>query len=63
MNDTSGFYKQEDSDNILYAPNFVESSDCALYRELKDSYQYPNCGWYWFESKEQAYIFFEASTI
>lgn len=58
MNDTSGFYKKENENTILFAPNFVESSDCSLYRESKDDYSYPIDGWYWFDSREQAESFF-----
>lgn len=58
MNDTSGFYTVQD-DILYYGPNFVESSDCTLYRDLKDSYQYPVCGWIWFDSEEEALAYFK----
>jgi hypothetical protein len=56
--DTSGFYKNEDN-MILYGPNFVESGSYNLYKENKDMYTYPIGGWYWFDSIEEAYNFWE----
>lgn len=57
MNNTSGFYKLENTD-LLYAPNFVESSEISLYSELHESYSYPADGWYWFDGVEKANEFF-----
>ena len=54
---TEGFYKLH-KDNLLHAPNFVESPTYALYKENKDDYTYPVDGWYWFESLEEAQNFF-----
>lgn len=42
---------------ILHGPNFVEAGSYNIYREYKDTYTYPIGGWYWFDSKEEAYIF------
>ena len=57
--DTSGFYKQEiDSGPILNGPHFVLSGSYNLYKEDKDTYTYPIGGWYWFDSIEEAYTFF-----
>lgn len=53
---TSGFYKNENG-IILYGPNFVESGSYNLYKEQKDTYTYPVSGWYWFDSIEEAYNF------
>ncbi len=50
MEDTSGFYKQNEIGNWEYAPNFVYGPGYELLRENKDTYQYPVEGWYWFES-------------
>lgn len=56
--DTSGFYKNEnDSGYILHGPNFVLSGEYNLYRNLKDTYTYPVAGWYWFDSIQEAYAF------
>lgn len=49
MEDTSGFYKQNEEGEWLYAPNFVYSATYELVREKKDEYNYPVDGWYWFD--------------
>ena len=54
---TSGFYKYNNSD-LLYGPNFVLNLNYQLNKNDKDSYIYPIDGWYWFDSKEEAYSFF-----
>lgn len=57
--DTSGFYKKEEEiNNMVYAHTFVENADYDLQRELKDTYEYPINGWYWFNTREDARIFF-----
>lgn len=53
----SGFYKYE-SDNLLYGPSFVISKDFELRAESKDEHTYPIDGWYWFDSIEDACLFF-----
>lgn len=58
--ETSGFYKN-DAGMILYGPNFVEAGSFSLYRDQKDTYTYPNGGWYWFDSIEDAYKFWNLS--
>ena len=55
--DTNGFYKAEESE-VGYAPNFVAGPGFDLNKNLKDTYQYPVAGWYWFDAKEKAYVFF-----
>ena len=58
--DTSGFYKYvEETNELLYAPNFVYSPTVTLLKEHKDTYNYPDDGWYWFNSQETAYDFFD----
>lgn len=55
--DTSGFYR-----NLTdFAPNFVFAQDLELKRELKDTYQYPQIGWYWFDSYALAEAFFNTT--
>lgn len=56
MNDTSGFYKLDGM--VLYGPNFVLNANYELRRETKDDHTYPTDGWYWFDTKEDAYAFF-----
>jgi hypothetical protein len=52
-----GFYKFEDN-NLFFAPNFIFAPTYELYAEMKNTYNYPIEGWYWFESKNDAIIFF-----
>ena len=54
--ETQGFYKN-DNGMILYGPNFVDAGSFLLLKEEKDTYTYPIGGWYWFDSKEDAYGF------
>ena len=52
---TSGFYKKnEDSNTLFYAPDFVDSTEYQLLRADKDTYQYPVGEWYWFETIQEA---------
>lgn len=57
MENTSGFYQLDGG--LLFAPNFVDSPNIRLDREYKDEYVYPQEGWYWFDTLEEANIFFE----
>ena len=50
--DTSGFYKLDGE--LLYGPNFVYAPAFTLLRELKDTYEYPQDGWIWADSEEEA---------
>jgi hypothetical protein len=52
--DTSGFYKA--GEQLEYAPNFVDTPLVSLTREDKDTYTYPQDGWYWFESSGEAVV-------
>ena len=54
---TAGFYKYE-SNNLLYGPNFVLDLHYELRKESKDEHTYPVDGWYWFDSIEDACLFF-----
>lgn len=54
---TSGFYKKDI--DIMYAPNLVYNINYTLNADLKDTYTYPTDGWYWFDSIEDAYLFFD----
>ncbi len=55
--DTSGFYKKE-NETLLYGPNFVEHKDFKLERQLHETYTYPIHDWYWFNSEDEARLFF-----
>jgi hypothetical protein len=54
MEDTSGFYKQEEDGSWYYAHNWVKAPTYELKRELKDTYNYPVDGWNWYD--EQPYV-------
>jgi hypothetical protein len=54
---TSGFYKYE-SNAVSYGPNYVLYKDFELRKESKDEHTYPVDGWYWFDTMEDAYSFF-----
>lgn len=56
MEDTSGFYKHDG--DVLFGPNFVLNVNYELRRETKDQHTFPTDGWYWFDTKEDAYAFF-----
>lgn len=58
MENTSGFYKLEEESVLLFAPNGVMHQDYDLLRENYKQYEYPINGWYWFDSEEQAILFF-----
>lgn len=54
---TAGFYKLDG--DLLYGPNFVLNKEYELRKETKEEHSYPVNGWYWFDSEEQARVFFE----
>ena len=60
IEDTSGFYKYE-SGQLHYGPNFVYDTQFTLRREKVVDYGNEEIidGWYWFDSIENAHIFFE----
>jgi hypothetical protein len=53
---TEGFYKLDEV--LLYGPNFVVNAAYDLRKETHETNTYPVDGWYWFDSEEQAKIFF-----
>ena len=57
MNNTSGFYKNDEG-FVLHGHDIVYNSSYILNRDLKDNYNYPIDGWYWFDTIEDAYSFF-----
>ena len=56
MEDTGGFYKLDGE--LLFGPNFVLNQNYELYRETHTDHTYPVDGWYWFDTEEQANLFF-----
>ena len=61
--DTSGFYRLEDNEGsdatVLYAREMVYNAEYQLHRANKDDYEYPVYGWFWFDTKELAYEYFD----
>ena len=51
------FYK-EDNGSLLIGEKFVYSPVVTLKAEEKDNFTYPQDGWYWFDTEEEAYSFF-----
>lgn len=58
MEDTSGFYKVDQDGLFLRALKWVRSPTVWLKREEYDQHTYPQDGWYWFASEEDAVTFF-----
>lgn len=52
-----GFFKK-DIDSIVVGENFVFSTSVTLKAEDKDLYTYPQDGWYWFDTFDEALVFF-----
>jgi hypothetical protein len=53
MEDTSGFYKEENGD-LIFGPNFVLNKNYELRKETHEQHTYPVDGWYWFDSETEA---------
>jgi hypothetical protein len=53
MEDTSGFYKNENGE-LIYGPNFVLNKNYELRKETHEQHTYPVDGWYWFDSETEA---------
>lgn len=58
MNYSDGFYKLDTDGSLRYAKNASYSSTINIFREEKDNYEYPIDGWYWFDTLEDAVLFF-----
>ena len=56
-----GFYKLDGE--LLYGPNFVLNANYELRKETKDQHTYPIDGWSWFDSEEQARLYFNLPPI
>ena len=50
------FYKYEES-QLLQGEN-IFGPGWELISEIKDTYAYPVDGWYWFDTEEEAKLFF-----
>ena len=54
---TAGFYKYEET-SLHYGPNYVLAPEYELFKETKDDHSYPIDGWHWFDTIEEALVFF-----
>lgn len=59
------FYKQDGETSVLIAPNFVFGpyDSYVLNIENKDEHTYPVDGWYWFDTDQDASLFFNIEII
>lgn len=55
---TRGFYKTIDN-HVFYAEKNVHNKEYNLSIDEYNLYEYPVDGWYYFDSKEDAYAFFD----
>lgn len=53
MEDTSGFYKN-DNGEVIFGPNYVLNASYDLRRETHEQHTYPVDGWFWFDSEAEA---------
>lgn len=51
-------FTKKDNDELIIAPNFVLNANYELVKEKFDTYTYPVDGWYWFETEDEAYLYF-----
>ena len=57
------FYSVDEGGSLFYGPNYVLGPGFELRRELKDTYEYPVHGWFWFDSNEEAIAFFNLGDL
>ena len=54
------FFRIDPNNDFQEAPNFVRAPDYDLFVEDRNTYTYPTQGgWHWFDTLEEAYIFFD----
>lgn len=51
------FYKKE-SEELINGGELISTPSVTLTKETKDSYGYPQDGWYWFDTLDEALQFF-----
>lgn len=51
------FYKKE-SEELINGGELISTPSVTLTKETKDSYGYPQDGWYWFDTFDEALHFF-----
>lgn len=50
------FYKLDSQ--ILLCGSYITGTDYAIFESNKNEYNYPVDGWYWFDTEDEAYTFF-----
>lgn len=53
-----GFYKYL-ANNLIYAINSVHAPNYTLFKEEKNTYQFPIDDWYWFDTLQDACGFYK----
>ena len=51
------FFKKE-SEDLINVGELISTPSVTLTKETKDEYTYPQDGWYWFDTEDEAYSFF-----
>lgn len=51
-------FVKHDNESLIVVENFVYTPNFSMTKETKDEFDYPIDGWYWFDSKDEAYSFF-----
>lgn len=53
------FYKKTSDTSIMDAQVSIKSPDYELLSDNRETYNYPIDGWYWFDTEDEAYEFFQ----
>lgn len=51
------FFKKE-SEDLINGGELISTPHVTLTKETKDEYTYPQDGWYWFDTLDEALVFF-----
>lgn len=54
----AGFYTKTNN-KLIYGRGTIYAPTYKLSKDLKDTYEYPIHGWTWFDSLEEACLFFD----
>jgi hypothetical protein len=55
---TDGFYTKRNN-KLIYGSRSIAAPTYKLTKKLKNSYEYPIHGWHWFDTLEEACLFFD----
>jgi len=56
------FYKLDNTE-LQIAETCISGLDLNLHIDQKDTYTYPVQGWYWFDTEDEARVFFELPPV